>query len=109
VALVVEGPTLARAADPGKVLSGLAGVAAARLPGALRVPLTVRYALASLDADPAEARTEYRFKVHIPREALTAGQRSVAALASSAACAFEEILASRDMAPFLEGEDPGSL
>lgn len=106
IALVVEGPALVRAGNPEKVLSGLAEVASGLLSGGLRVPLTLKYSLASLDADPAQARTEYRFKVHLPKKALREGAPSVAALASRTAGAFEKILAAREMVPFLEGEDP---
>jgi len=106
LALVLEGPALARAADPREVLSGLAAVASAHLPRGYRVPLTLRYRMPSLQARPAHAETEYRFKVHIPQDALTQGRPRVAAIASSLARAFEGVLAAREIGPFLEGEDP---
>jgi hypothetical protein len=105
LALVLEGPALVRVGDPGKVLSGLARVGAALLPEQYRVPLTLKYGLPSLDADPEGAETEYRFKLHIPRNVLAAGRGSVADLASRTARGFEEILASREMIPFLEEAD----
>jgi hypothetical protein len=73
------------------------------LPEGYRIPLSLKYGLPSLDADPADAETEYRFKLHIPKAALGAGPVVVAALASRTARAFQEILGSREMIPFLEG------
>jgi len=107
LALVVEGPELARVGDPEAVLGGLSGVGSSRLPKGYRVPLTLKYRLSNLGADPREAETEYRFRVQIPREALAGGRAPVAELASMAARAFEGILTSRDMIPYLEGVDPG--
>jgi hypothetical protein len=103
LALVVDGPDLARARDPQGVLEGLAEVGLSHLPKGYRVPLTLRYRLANLDADPGGAETEYRFKLHIPREALAGGRAPVAELAAMAARAFEAILSSRNMIPYLEG------
>ncbi len=108
LALVVEGPPLAGARDPGRVLSGLVKVASAFLPAGYQAPLTLRYSLGSLRADPEQARTEYRVKLQLSRDALAAGSASVTALAWSTAWAFEQILASEDMLPLLEGGDPSS-
>ena len=106
LALVLEGPALVRVGDPGKVLSELARVGSALLPDGYRVPLSLKYGLSSLDADPLDAETEYRFKLHIPRDALSSGRGAVVNLASRTARAFEEILAAREMIPFLEGVGP---
>ncbi len=108
LALVVEGPPLAGARDPGRVLSGLVKVASPFLPAGHQAPLTLRYNLESLRADPERARTECRFKLQLSRDALAAGSASITALAWSTARAFEQILASEDILPFLEGEDPHS-
>ena len=106
LALVVDGPQLSKARDPGEVLSRLACVARSVLPAGYRAPLTVRYRLRKLDGDPAEADTEYRFKLYIPAEALSAGHSAVAALATSTAQAFRKILNDRESWPFLAPEEP---
>jgi hypothetical protein len=108
LALVVDGPDLAQVRDPEGVLRGLASVGLSQVPKGYRVPLTLRYRLANLDAHPGGAETEYRFKLLIPKQALAGGRAPVVELASMAARVFEGILSSRDMVPYLEGIDPDS-
>ena len=71
--------------------------------------LAAQAADSSIDAVVALAfdkfDTEYRFKLYVPQRALDAGHSAVAALATSAAEAFREILASRDLLPFLASEE----
>ena len=106
LALVVDGPELARVGDPEGVLTHLAGVARAALPEGYRTPLTLRYRLPGLGGNPADSDTEYRFKLYIPPKAITAGHSAVAALAGSTVRAFREILSSRKLTPFLAPEEP---
>jgi hypothetical protein len=106
LALVVDGPELSQVGDPEKVLSHLATVARNSLPGGYRTPLTLRYRLPALGGEPGESETEYRFKLYVPSEALSAGHSAVAALAGNTARAFRGILASRELAPFLALEEP---
>ena len=84
----------------------LAGLARSALPGGYRTPLTLRYRLPRLEGNPAESDTEYRFKLYIPRKALSTGHSAVAALAASTALAFREILNSQELRPFLAPEEP---
>ena len=106
LALVVDGPALKFIRDPGDVLAGLAAVARSALPGGYRIPLTLRYRLPGLGADPDDSDTEYRFKLYIPPKALSAGHSVVGDLAESAANSFLRILESQELRPFL-AEDQG--
>ncbi|TFH66091.1 MAG: hypothetical protein E4G90_05340 [Gemmatimonadales bacterium] len=106
LALVVDGPELSKVRDPEGALSHLAGVARKALPQGYRTPLTLRYRLPGLEGNPAESDTEFRFKLYIPAEALSAGHSAVTALAGSTAHAFREILNSRELLPFLAPEEP---
>jgi hypothetical protein len=105
LALVVEGPELTQVADPGGVLSHLAGVARRALPEGYRTPLTLRYRLPELDGDPGSSDTEFRFKLYLPPKAIKTGHSAVAALAASTAQAFGAILESAEMVPFLASEE----
>jgi hypothetical protein len=101
LALVVEGPLLSRMRDPERVLGDLAQVARGALPDGYRTPLSLRYRLPGVNAEPEESETEVRFKLHIPDKALQAGHSAVAALAATAAQAFQGILQSPGMEPYL--------
>ena len=105
LALVVDGPLLSKLGDPGEALAGLARVAMEALPSGYRSPLTLRYRLPKLDDDPADSETEFRFKLYVPGKALKAGHSAVAALATSTARAFRDILRSGELAPFLTPEE----
>jgi hypothetical protein len=106
LALVFEGPELSRVNNPEEILAHLAGLAKRTLPKGYHTPLTLRYRLSKLDADPGEADTEFRFKLHIPSSALKAGHSAVVALAESASSAFRGILDSTELAPLLAPEEP---
>jgi hypothetical protein len=68
LALVLEGPELARMGRPSEVLEALAGVASESLPAGYRTPLTLRYRLPGLGEDPGRGR------YGDPVQALRAGQ-----------------------------------
>lgn len=106
LALVLEGPVLEKVASPRDTLTLLAGEARKALPQGFHTPITLRYRLGRPGEDPAGARTEFRFKLYIPSEALTAGHGSVARLSRSVAVAFGDILDSDGLRPFLgQNED----
>ena len=78
------------------------------LPKGYQTPLTLRYRLPGLAAEPERSETEVRFKLHIPKKALQAGHSAVAALADASARAFQGILRSEGIKPYLatpEDED----
>jgi hypothetical protein len=104
LALVVDGPDLTSVPDPETVLSRLALVARELLPPGYRAPITLRYRLPKLSGVPADSDTEYRFKLYVPQKALKAGHSAVAALATSTAAAFREMLDSPELRPFLSAE-----
>ncbi len=105
LALVVDGPELAKVRDPEQTLSHLAAVAQEALPSGYRTPLTLRYRLPRLTGDPADSDTEFRFKLYLPPSALQAGHSAVVALAESTAGAFRGILGSEELAPLLAAEE----
>lgn len=105
LALVLDGPLLSSLGDPGAALEVLARAAQGFLPSGYRTPLTLRYRLPKLDDDPAASETEFRVKLYLPGKALNAGHSAVAALATSTARAFREILRSRELAPLLSPEE----
>lgn len=104
LALVLEGPELAEAGDPGAVLTSLAAAARNALPEGYKTPITLRYRLPDLDSSPGLSDTEARFKLYVPRAALEAGHSAVAALATTTARAFHELLKSSELGPFLATE-----
>lgn len=101
LALVLEGPELARVGNPEKIFAHLAGLARRILPKGYHTPLTLRYRLSRLDDNPGEADTEFRFKLYIPSSALKAGHSAVVALAESTSEAFRGILESPELEPLL--------
>jgi hypothetical protein len=105
IALVMDGPALREVGDPGGVLAGLAAVARSVLPPKHRAPLTLRYRLPGLLADPGDSHTEYRVKVHLPDKALAAGHAAVGELVATLARSFLELLASPELGPYLAEEE----
>ncbi len=108
LALVMDGPDLKDIRDPRGVLAGLAAVARSALPGGYRIPLTLRYRLPGLRANPDDSDTEYRFKLYIPSKALSAGHSAVGDLAESTAHSFQKIIESQDLRPFLAEDQADS-
>ncbi len=104
LALVVDGRDLASLGDAGRVLSSLAALATPCLPPGHRVPLTLRYRMAALDVDPGTSETEARFKLQLPKDAMTAGHSAVSALSSVVARAFGEVLKTPGLKAFVPSE-----
>ncbi len=102
LALVLDGAALERLGPTREVLETLAALGRSALPPGYRTPLTLRYRLGKLDADPAGAQTEFRFKLYIPREAMESGHATVADLTVTCARAFQEILDSSPLGPLLD-------
>lgn len=105
LALVLDGPELGKVKDPEVVFSDLSAIASKALPAGYRTPLSLRYRIPALDADPGSADTEVRFKLYIPRKALQAGHSAVAALVATTARAFQAILRSPGLVPYMMGEE----
>lgn len=105
LALVVEGPAASYLASPQDVLARLASASRRVLPRGYQTPLTLRYRLGKLTEDPGNASTEFRFKLYLPSRALKAGHQAVAALATSTARSFQEILSSAELQPILDREE----
>jgi hypothetical protein len=103
-ALVVDLVPLAELGDPSDALRSLGSLAASRLPPEHATPVTLRFRLQTGDADPGAAETEVRFKVRIPRRAVTAGADAVRRLAASAVEGFARILAAPELARYMIAE-----
>lgn len=101
LALVLDGLTMGELGPPAEVLEGLAIVAVDHLPKGYRTPITLRFRLPDPSAGSASADTEYRLKLDIPKKALQAGRSAVSALATGIAGAFQEILNSGDLEPYV--------
>ena len=112
LALVLDGPELERIPNPASVLAVLASLVGRSLPEGYRTPISLRYRLPEPDGDPAQADSEIRFKVILPKGAMQSGYLAVSALAQTTARAFQVLLESPDLRPFWpeEGEEgSGSL
>ena len=105
LALVLDGPELARLDDPASTLGALATLAQKCLPEGYRSPLTLRYRLPDLGESPGTADTEIRFKLLLPRPAIRSGSSAVSALAASTAKAFQAILESPGLRPYTPEDD----
>ncbi len=103
LALVIDGPELRELRDPERAIAGLAELARRSLPEGYRAPVTLRYRLPGLTEDPAEADTEIRFKLLLPKKAMISGFSAVAALAAATARAFQKVLDSPGLQPYSPG------
>ncbi len=102
LALVLDGRVLAELGDVGGALRTLGAVAHAHLPDGYRTPITLRLRLDDPVADPGSATSEVRFKLRIPRAALDAGVRAVAALSAATADRFTTLLGAVELQPLLD-------
>ena len=111
LALVLDGPRLREVPDPAGALTALSELARRMLPEGYRAPLTLRYRVPELGEDPANADTEIRFKLLLPKGAIESGFSAVSALAEATARAFQGILGSPGLEPYWPEEDDvsGSL
>ena len=83
-------------------LLDLAGLSAHHLGSGRRRPLTLRLRMDDASADTGAAESEIRFKVSLGRSVIQRGPSAVQGLALEAVRGFEAILASPDLAPYLE-------
>ena len=92
LALVVDLVDLGKVPSVPDLLAELGRLGAAHLPGTYRTPLSLRFRMAEMDGSVADATAEARFKLVIPRSALSAGPDAIEALAGTAVGAFERLL-----------------
>lgn len=92
LALVVDLVDLGKVPSVPDLLSELGRLGAAHLPRTFRTPLSLRFRMAAMDAAAADATAEARFKLVIPKGALSAGSDAIEALAGTAVGAFERLL-----------------
>lgn len=97
LALVLDGPPLGSLASVHDLVEGLGATRGEILPDEHRRPLTVRFRLRDAMSGADEAETEYRFKVHIPDAAISAGRSAVVAMVTRAVEAFERLLDDEDL------------
>jgi hypothetical protein len=102
LALVLDGCALERMGDVGGALATLGRLAVVHLPPGHRTPVTLRLRLEDGAQPTGSAATELRFKLVIPRRALSEGAPSVAALASAAVRSFRQLLSDPTLAPYLD-------
>jgi hypothetical protein len=102
LALVVDLVPLDGLKDVHATLKSLTEIAVRHLPEGYRTPITLRLRLDDADRRPGEATSEVRFKLRIPRTAMEAGARAVAALASTTVRSFAAVISSGSLAPILE-------
>ena len=92
LSLVVDGPPLGTLGDAPEALSLLGAAAREAMPPGHSTPVSLRIRLPEPTADPAASEVEVRFKLRIPKTALTTGSAAVSALARTAVLAFEALL-----------------
>lgn len=92
LALVVDLVDLGDVPSVPDLLSELGRLGAAHLPTGYRTPLSLRFRMADMASSSADATAEVRFKLVIPRTALSAGADAIEALAGTAVGAFERLL-----------------
>lgn len=102
LALVLDGRPLPELGDVGVALASLRRLSGAALPRGHRAPLTLRFRLEGRAAEPADAETEIRFKLRIPRRTIGGGKDAVAALCARTVDAFERLLAGPELAPYVQ-------
>jgi len=102
LALVLDVRVLAELGDVGAALHTLGTVARRHLPEEYRTPITLRLRMPDPLCDPGSADSEVRFKLLIPRAALDAGPRAIAALSSATAGRFTTLLDAEELQPLLD-------
>lgn len=104
-ALVIDGPDLGELGSMEELLEALAAVSKKALPAGYGTPVSVRLRLPEVSTEPAEADSEFRLKLRIPKRAYEAGAGAVSALASASVTAFEAALQHPELRPFLTDDD----
>jgi hypothetical protein len=97
LALVVDLAPLGSLGPTRALLQTMGRLSAAALREGLRRPLTVRFRLSDVAADAADAETEVRFKVRLPRAVVEGGESAVGDFAVEAVSAFERVLRSPEL------------
>lgn len=100
-ALVIDGPELGELGPMEDLLPALAAVSKDALPEGYSTPVSVRLRLPRASSEPAEADSEFRLKLRIPKRAYEAGPDALSALASASVTAFEAALQHPGLRPFL--------
>lgn len=97
LALVMDVPDLGEMGPVEDALRVLCTTAEGIVSPDFRRPLTLRFRVGDVGEDPAGARGEARFKVHVPTAAVKTGRSAVVAVARSALDAFEGLLDSEEI------------
>lgn len=103
LALVIDGQPLPELGDVDAALRALGRIAHQALPAGYRTPLTLRFRLDGRSRDPAEAETEIRFKLRIPRKTIGSGSGAVTELAHVTVQAFEALLSDPELRSYVAG------
>ena len=104
IALVADLVTFGDLGEADAVLESLRAVSIRELDARRGRPLTLRFRLSDAAFDTAEAETEVRFKVKIPKAAISAGQSAVSSLAGEVMSAFTRILDSDEVVALAPGD-----
>ena len=105
LALVIDGPELRDLGPMEDLLEALAAVSKDALPEGYATPVSVRLRLPKASTEPAEADSEFRLKLRIPKRAFQAGSGALSALASASVTAFEAALEHPELRAFLSEAD----
>jgi len=92
LALVVDLRPLGLLGAPSAALSALATASAERIPDRYRRPVTLRFRLADAGEPVADAESEVRFKVRLPRAVISAGSDAVGEFTRSVVVDFSSLL-----------------
>ena len=107
VALVVDLAPLGAIGQVSSVLGALARLSARELGRDGRRPLSLRFRLDDAELEAAEADTEIRFKVRLPRAVVSGGREAAFPWLESVVAAFARILRSPELALLTESDDEG--
>jgi hypothetical protein len=102
LALVVDLVPLGALGRPSEVLRALGALSRRALPSGHTTPLTLRLRLQDGSSESAEAETEVRFKLRLPKSVIAAGPKAVGSLTATTIAAFERILAAPELQRYIE-------
>lgn len=103
LALVVDLVPLGVLSDGAATLARLGALSARSIAASHGRPVTLRLRLEDASTPAAEAESEVRFKVRIPRRTIAGGEEAVRALAREAVASFERILAAPELRDLTDG------
>jgi len=104
LALVVDLVALGELGDLSVALRVLGDLSTRGLPTGYATPLTLRLRLKDGSLEPSDAETEVRLKLRLPRAVIAEGPTAVRRLATDTMAAFERIIASAELVPYLEAD-----